>query len=100
LDSDSLERMASGHLCLPLSRTVPWESFPDYAETVLVKIRAEKLEVYDSVVERIWLVAVDGVSMYLAYDDDSGVSLESMNDEGDAVLRRLAVWIKIGVSTD
>jgi hypothetical protein len=82
--------MASGHLCLNLSEQVEWEAFPAYAEQLLRVLRGRKVESLSSVDIRIWDLLLHGTRVRLVFDDfPVMVSLESSDDEGDAVLRRV-----------
>jgi len=90
LDALEVQIMASGHVSLNLSQAIPWEDFPTYATKLLKAIQGQKLSVTDGADMRIWDIVVEGTSLRLVYDDyPNMVALESSDDEGDVLLRRL-----------
>lgn len=90
LDALSLQTMASNHLCLNLSERVGWGEFTKYARELMREIRAQKISATEAPDMKIWEVLVEGHTLRLVYDDyPQMVSLESTDDGGDALLRRL-----------
>jgi hypothetical protein len=86
--------MASGHLCLNLSEKVNWEDFAGYAEQLLRVLNGCKLDATESPDIRIWSVAVHGHVLRLVFDDyPAMLSLESSDDHGDTVLRRVELQL-------
>jgi hypothetical protein len=90
LDSLAINTMASGHLCLNMTERVSWEEFPVCAERLVSSIRGEITRKSDGADLRLWEVIINGQRLSLVFDDfPVMVSLESSDDEGDAVLKRL-----------
>lgn len=90
LDSLALNTMASGHLCLNLTERIGWEEFPVFAERFIPSIRGEITRKSDGPDLRLWEVTIDAQPLRFVFDDfPVMVSLESPNDEGDAILKRL-----------
>jgi hypothetical protein len=86
----ALEPMASGHVCLRLSESVTWKDFPDFAKRFIDAVGGRVIAESDAADMRLWEVEVDRCRLRLVYEDyPSGVSLESTDDAGDAVLRAL-----------
>jgi hypothetical protein len=84
----SLETMASGHLCLNLSDSVPWDGFSDFARFTLSKIGGACAEVIEGPDTIIWKVHIGERAFQLVFDDyPVTVSLESNSDEDDVALR-------------
>ena len=89
-DALKLIPMASGHLCLQLSERVEWENFPNYASILLEKINGLLIKKCESVDIRLWTVFVDGVELYLVWDDYPFMTtFEALDDSGDALLKML-----------
>lgn len=86
----ALKPMASGHLCLELTDKVDWNRFPAFAEGVLEKLGGQRLRMNNSVDMHLWEVRVDNAELRLVFDDfPTMVSLESSDDRGDEVLKRI-----------
>lgn len=82
--------MASGNLFLVLSENIGWEEFPDYAEDFIGKVGGKIIEKLDAVDVRIYKIKLKFVTLRLVYEDyPQMVSLESMDDSGDSVIREL-----------
>ena len=89
-DALALTMMASGHLCLNLSETVTWETFPGYAHDLLAALGGRRTRAVEAPDLRLWDVTIDGHPFQLVFDDfPQMVSLESRDAQGDAVLRAL-----------
>ena len=80
-----IERMASGHRSLRLTRAVGWDEFDSYAESLLDMLQGSVLSRADSPVERVWSVGIGGAQYWLCLDDfDLGVCLDSCDAAADA----------------
>jgi hypothetical protein len=90
LDALTVQKMASGHLCLNLSACVGWEEFPDFADKFLRKIDGEILRKTEGPDMRLWDVRIDGSNLSLVFDDYPVMtSLESSDQAGDVVIEKL-----------
>ncbi len=90
LDALTIQKMASGHLCLNLSERVAWEGFPDFAEKFLQATGGEIVKKTDGPDMRLWNVRIDESDLILAFDDfPVMISLESLDRAGDTVIERL-----------
>lgn len=90
LDSLALNTMASGHVCLNLTERISWEDFPAFAERFVPAIRGEITGKSDGVDLRLWEVTIDAQPLRFVFDDfPVMVSLESPNDKGDEILKRI-----------
>jgi hypothetical protein len=96
LERLAIEPMASGEDCLVLTERLPWEGFPAYAETVARVLHAEIPDRADTPVERVWSLTLRGRRYSLAYDDHTGVSIESRDpvcrEEIRKMQRLLCAW--------
>ena len=82
--------MHSGNLCVVLTEAGTWESFPAFAEKYCKQIDAIIVERIDGPDVRVWKIEVEGIIIRLVYDDyPNGVSLESEDDRGDEIIKRL-----------
>ena len=89
-DALKLVSMASGHLCLELSEKVEWEDFPNFASIILKKINGRVIKKCESVDIKLWTVLIDGVELYLVWDDYPFMTtFEALDDAGDALLKML-----------
>ncbi|HEX4085583.1 MAG TPA: DUF3630 family protein [Chthoniobacteraceae bacterium] len=90
LDALTIQKMASGHLCLNLSERVTWEGFPDFAEKLLQATGGEVVRKTDGPEMRLWKVRIYGSNLVLVFDDYPVMtSLESTDRAGDIVIERL-----------
>jgi hypothetical protein len=90
LDSLSIQRMASGHLCLNLSQSVNWDSFSNFAEAFIKIVEGEVLCRNDGVDIKQWNVLIDGQTLRLVFDDfPLMTSLESSDAPGDRVIEQV-----------
>jgi hypothetical protein len=82
--------MASGHLYLEISQSVGWAEFPKFADALVSKLGATVLDKAEAADMRIWQVSLQGCTLRLVYEDyPLAVSIESMSDEGDRLVREL-----------
>jgi hypothetical protein len=90
LDSLALNTMASGHLCLNLTERITWEEFPSFAERFVRAINGEITRKSDGPDLRLWEVTIVAQPLRFVFDDfPVMVSLESPNEKGDEILKRL-----------
>lgn len=90
LDALELHRMASGHLCLYLSKNVSWWKFPEFAICLLSFLQGSLVSCTDGPDLRIWVVSVGETVLNLVFDDHPQmVSFESGTDSGDRLLELL-----------
>lgn len=86
----ALGRMSSGRLYLELTTSVGWEGFPSYAEALVKFLSGAVVSRNDSADTRVWVVVVEGILLWLVYDDlPVMISFEAKSDEGDRFLQRL-----------
>ena len=75
---------------LLLTEAGSWESFPPFAEKFARQIGAKIIKREQAVHMRLWVIEVDGVTLHFVYDDfPNGVTIESVDDKGQAVIERL-----------
>ena len=85
-----IEEMASGDLSLALTESVRWEEFADYAADIANILGAEIEDRADTVVERVWVVSVNGLKYWITFNDFAlGISLDSQDARASAAVRRL-----------
>jgi hypothetical protein len=93
--------MHSGNLCIVLTEAGTWESFPAFAEKYCEQIDAIIVKRIDGPDVRVWEIEVEGIIIRLVYDDyPNGVSLESEDDRGDEIIKRLFKRIEAEKSDD
>jgi hypothetical protein len=85
LEQLAVQEMASGELSLLLTDRVQWESFPDYANAVLLIVGGTVVERVDGPDERVWTVSIGGQPFWLAHDE-VGVSLDSKSRESSRLI--------------
>lgn len=82
--------MASGHFCLNLTERINWEAFSDFAETFARSVGGSITQRSDVTDLRLWEISIDGHTLGFVFDDfPMMVSLESRDDRGDVILKRL-----------
>lgn len=87
--------MKSGRLCADLHTQVGWEGFPEYAREFLNEFSGRVIRRYDSVDTRLWEILLDGEQLRLVYEDlPVMICLESIDANGDVVIRRLEIMVK------
>jgi len=93
--------MHSGNLCIALTEAGTWESFPAFAEKYCKQINATILKKIDGPDVRVWEIEVEGIIIRIVYDDyPNGVSLESWDDKGDEIIKKLFKQIDAEKSED
>jgi hypothetical protein len=80
-----VREMASGDSSLLLTDQIPWESFPDYADTVLQLVDGSVVDRVDGPIERVWTVRIGGQLFWFAFDE-VGVSLDSKSHESSLLI--------------
>ena len=82
--------MASGNLCLELTEAGTWESFLGFAEKWATEIGAEITDRVDGPDVRVWIIAYEGQSLKLAYDDyPNGVTVEARDPSSNSIIEDL-----------
>ena len=82
-----VQRMASGDDSLVLTDQVDYDSFPAYAEALLLCVEGTVLNRIDGPDQRVWTVRIAGQLFWLAYEDyPHGVTLESKDSAASAVI--------------
>jgi len=95
LESLALTTMASGHVCLNLTERVGWEEFPSFAESFIRSIGGSVIQRSDGPDLRLWDVNIQGHLLRFVFDDyPVMVSLESSDEKGDGILRKLYLTLK------
>jgi hypothetical protein len=88
LDVLKIDKMASGHLCLNLSKQVNWDTFPDLADQLLGLLGGCVLQKNDGPDMRLWQVRINGCDLRLVFDDyPLMTSLESSDVAGDELIK-------------
>ena len=86
----TINKMASGHLCLEITKNVSWEDFPEYARDLIKMLKGQILNRVDAPDVRIWDVIISKRKYRLTFDDyPLMVSLESTNDEADSEINKI-----------
>lgn len=90
IDALNIVEMASGNLCLNISRSVDWEKFPLFADSFVEMIGSKIVKKSDGPDMRIWQILTDEISTSLVFDDyPMMVSLEAMDISGNNLIERL-----------
>lgn len=85
-----LIEMHSGNWCIELTEEGNWEYFPRFAEAFSKQIGFAIINRADAVDMRIFEIEYLGQRIRLVYEDfPNGISLESMNASGAAILKYL-----------
>jgi len=99
LDALTVQKMASGHLCLNLSEHVGWQGFPEFAEKLLHAVGGEIMRKTDGPDMRLWDVRIEGSGLSLVFDDYPVMtSLESSDQAGDIVIQNLSQRLSRGAT--
>lgn len=87
LEAPKLNTMSSGELSLALTEQVAADDFAAYANQLLRTLNGTVESKAASADELLWDVTIDGVVLWLAWDIWSGISLDSKDPAGSAVVR-------------
>ena len=92
----TMDKMKSGRSCLNLNSRVSWESFPEYAESLLGVLGGTIQKKSDSPDIRVWEVRTENQTFRLVFEDfPVMVSLESTSVDGDIHLARIKERLRV-----
>jgi hypothetical protein len=96
-----LELMPNGSACLELTDAGTWESFSQFAETLVAQLGAAIMERTDGPDVRLWIIRTKGRDLSLVYSDfPNGISIEPRDMVSDALITQLFAFFEAQKSPD